>query len=179
MGYENELSLFGEAGARVSRIVSRYSDALISAPVLKDHDLCGLSGCMKNLFGAIHNPNKMHPDNCDPYIADCFSLPEFSSRTRLFICDATLAQYHGGPGYKPAHAWKFAGVIVSSVAQDSPAARAGLRPGDLIVAVNNVEVQNAKQFNDLVAKLDPKRNVALLVRRGDQSTFVIIKPTDR
>jgi serine protease Do len=68
-------------------------------------------------------------------------------------------------------------VQVDSV--DGAAARAGLRPGDLIVAVNNVEVQNAKQFNDLVAKLDPKRNVALLVRRGDQSTFVIIKPTDR
>jgi len=68
-------------------------------------------------------------------------------------------------------------VQVESV--DGPAARAGLRAGDLIVAVNNVEVQNAKQFNDLVAKLDPKRNVALLVRRGDQSTFVIIKPSDR
>lgn len=68
-------------------------------------------------------------------------------------------------------------VQVDSV--DGAAARAGLRPGDLIVAVNNVEVQNAKQFNDLVAKLDPKRNVALLVRRGDQSTFVIIKPSDR
>ncbi|MEW5879843.1 MAG: DegQ family serine endoprotease [Pseudomonadota bacterium] len=68
-------------------------------------------------------------------------------------------------------------VQVDSV--DGAAARAGLRAGDLIVAVNNVEVQNAKQFNDLVAKLDPKRNVALLVRRGDQSTFVIIKPSDR
>lgn len=68
-------------------------------------------------------------------------------------------------------------VQVESV--DGAAARAGLRTGDLIVAVNNVEVQNARQFNDLVAKLDPKRNVALLVRRGDQSTFVIIKPSDR
>ncbi|MFN3566059.1 MAG: DegQ family serine endoprotease [Burkholderiaceae bacterium] len=68
-------------------------------------------------------------------------------------------------------------VQVDSV--DGAAARAGLRPGDLIVSVNNVEVQNAKQFNDLVAKLDPKRNVALLVRRGDQSTFVIVKPSDR
>jgi serine protease Do len=68
-------------------------------------------------------------------------------------------------------------VQVESV--DGAAARAGLRPGDLIVAVNNVEVHNARQFNELVAKLDPKRNVALLVRRGDQSTFVIIKPSDR
>jgi serine protease Do len=62
---------------------------------------------------------------------------------------------------------------------DGAAARAGLRAGDLIVAVNNVEVHNVRQFNDLISKLDPKRNVALLVRRGDQSTFVIIKPSDR
>jgi serine protease Do len=68
-------------------------------------------------------------------------------------------------------------VQVESV--DGAAARAGVRAGDLIVSVNNVEVQNARQFNDLVARLDPKRNVALLVRRGDQSTFVIIKPSDR
>ncbi len=68
-------------------------------------------------------------------------------------------------------------VQVESV--DGAAARAGVRAGDLIVAVNNVEVQNSRQFNDLVAKLDPKRNVALLVRRGDQSTFLIVKPSDR
>jgi serine protease Do len=62
---------------------------------------------------------------------------------------------------------------------DGPAARVGLRQGDVIVAVNNVEVQNAKQFNDFVAKLDPKRNVVLLVRRGEQSNFIIIRPQDR
>jgi serine protease Do len=64
-------------------------------------------------------------------------------------------------------------------AVDGPAARAGVRPADLIVALNNVDVVNVKQFNDLVAKLDPKRNAALLVRRGDQATFVIIRPSDR
>lgn len=62
---------------------------------------------------------------------------------------------------------------------EGPSARVGLRQGDLIVAVNNVEVQNAKQFNDFVAKVDPKRNVVLLVRRGEQSNFIIIRPQDR
>jgi serine protease Do len=68
-------------------------------------------------------------------------------------------------------------VQVDSV--DGAAGRAGVRAGDLIVAVNNVEVQNVRQFNEFVAKLDPKRMVTLLVRRGDQSTFVIIRPSDR
>ena len=64
-------------------------------------------------------------------------------------------------------------------AVDGAAARAGLRQGDLIVALNNVEVANARQFNDAVAKLDPKRNVVLLVRRGEQSNFIVIRPQDR
>ena len=68
-------------------------------------------------------------------------------------------------------------VQVDSV--DGAAARVGLRQGDIIAAVNNVEVQNARQFNEFVAKLDPKRNVLLLVRRGEQSNFVIIRPQDR
>jgi serine protease Do len=69
------------------------------------------------------------------------------------------------------------GVQVDAV--DGPGARAGLRPGDVIVALNNIEVGNARQFNEAVAKLDAKRNVVLLVRRGDRSQFIIIRPQDR
>jgi serine protease Do len=65
------------------------------------------------------------------------------------------------------------GVQVDGV--DGLAAAAGLRPGDVITQLNNVEVQNARQFNDAVAKLDPKKDVAVLVRRGDASRFVIIR----
>jgi methionine-S-sulfoxide reductase len=68
-------------------------------------------------------------------------------------------------------------VRVDSV--DGAAARVGVQVGDLILAVNNVEVQNAKQFNDFVSKLDVKRNVVLLIRRGEQSNFIVIRPQDR
>ena len=68
-------------------------------------------------------------------------------------------------------------VQVDSV--DGAAARVGVRPGDLILAINNTEITNTKQFNDLVSKLDAKTRVLLLVRRGDQSTFLIIRPSDR
>ena len=64
-------------------------------------------------------------------------------------------------------------------AVDGPAAAAGLRAGDLVLALNNVDVVNAKQFNDQVAKLDRKKNAALLVRRGDSTQYVIIRPGDR
>jgi serine protease Do len=64
-------------------------------------------------------------------------------------------------------------------AVEGPAASAGLRAGDLILALNNADVVNARQFNEQVAKLDRKRNVALLVRRGDATQFVIVRPSDR
>ncbi|MFN9031716.1 MAG: DegQ family serine endoprotease [Betaproteobacteria bacterium] len=69
------------------------------------------------------------------------------------------------------------GVQVDAV--EGAAARVGLRQGDVIVALNNVEVANARQFNEAVAKLDPKRNVVLLVRRGERSQFIVIRPQDR
>jgi serine protease Do len=51
-----------------------------------------------------------------------------------------------------------------------------LRPGDLVLRINNTDVKDGKQFNALVAKLEPKKTVLLLVRRGDASQFVTVKP---
>jgi serine protease Do len=65
------------------------------------------------------------------------------------------------------------GVQVDSV--EGLAAAAGLRAGDLILQLNNVDVQNTRQFSETVAKLDPKRDVAVLVRRGEASRFMIVR----
>ncbi|MBC7683886.1 MAG: DegQ family serine endoprotease [Bdellovibrionales bacterium] len=67
-----------------------------------------------------------------------------------------------------------AGVMVD--ASEGVAARAGLRAGDLILQLNNVEVKDARQFNAMVAKLDPKKSVAVLVRREESSQYVVIRP---
>jgi serine protease Do len=66
------------------------------------------------------------------------------------------------------------GVIVD--ASEGPAARAGLRAGDVILRLNNNDVKDARQFNALVAKLEPKKLAVVLVRRGDASQFVPIRP---
>ena len=65
------------------------------------------------------------------------------------------------------------GVQVDAV--DGLAAGAGIRPGDIITQLNSADVQNARQFNEAVARLDPKKDVAVLVRRGEASRFVIIR----
>jgi serine protease Do len=67
-----------------------------------------------------------------------------------------------------------AGVMVD--ASEGAAARAGVRPGDLILQLNNIEVKDAKAFNAMVAKLDPKKSAALLVRRDESTQYVLVKP---
>ena len=66
------------------------------------------------------------------------------------------------------------GVIVD--ASEGAAARAGLRAGDVILRLNNSDVKDARQFSGLVAKLEPKKLAVVLVRRGDASQFVPIRP---
>ena len=66
------------------------------------------------------------------------------------------------------------GVRVESV--DGAAARAGLREGDVIQAIDNVDVTDVKQFAALAAKLDKNRPVTVLVRRGDWVNYVVIRP---
>ncbi len=67
------------------------------------------------------------------------------------------------------------GVVVD--AADGVSARAGIRAGDVITQVNVSEVKDTKQFAAVVAKLDAKKTVALLVRRGEQTQFVTLKPS--
>ena len=67
------------------------------------------------------------------------------------------------------------GVRVESA--DGAAARAGVREGDVIVTLDNVEVSDAKQFNAQAAKLDKSKAVSVMVRRGDWTNYLVIRPT--
>ena len=70
---------------------------------------------------------------------------------------------------------KIDGGVLVEVAEAS-SARAGLRAGDVLLRLNNTDIKDARQFNGLVAKLDTKKTALLLVRRGDSSQFVTVKP---
>jgi len=113
VGFTEDLFTCGSVGSRLSRILTERCDVLINLPVLKDHDGAGVSLALKNMYGVIHNPNKYHPNGCDPYIADLNMLPELRARLRLHICDATTACYEGGPAFKPEFTWRPNALIVS------------------------------------------------------------------
>ena len=66
-----------------------------------------------------------------------------------------------------------AGVLVEDV--KGAAARAGLQAGDVILAINNSEVKSIEQFNQTLGKLDTRKNLALLVRRGETTQYITIR----
>jgi serine protease Do len=66
------------------------------------------------------------------------------------------------------------GVKVDSAT--GAAARAGLREGDLILSVDNVEVATVKAFQAQIAKADKAKVINLVVRRDDVVSFVLLKP---
>ena len=67
------------------------------------------------------------------------------------------------------------GVRVDAV--DGPAARAGLREGDVILSLANTELSDSKQFATVAARVEKERNVSVLVRRGDFTSYLVIKPS--
>ena len=111
-GYEDELSSQGSAASRLSKTITRTCDAVISLPALKDHGIAGVTMALKNMFGAIHNPNKYHGNAGDPYVADVYMLVR--RKVRLTICDAIEPQYEGGPSTMPQWTWRFNGLLAAT-----------------------------------------------------------------
>jgi serine protease Do len=67
------------------------------------------------------------------------------------------------------------GLMVGDVEPGSPAAESGIRPGDVIVAVNNREVAQPSDLADEWAKArEENRPILLRVNRDGQSLFVAV-----
>ena len=66
------------------------------------------------------------------------------------------------------------GVKVVSV--DGPAARAGLKAGDVIFALSNTDVGTVNEFEGLLSKADTKKPLSVMFRRGDWAQYTLIRP---
>ena len=70
------------------------------------------------------------------------------------------------------------GVIATDVNR-GPAARAGVREGDIILKIDQVNVESAKQFRDLVEDIPDGKSVPMLVQRNGSPTFLALKIEDK
>jgi serine protease Do len=68
------------------------------------------------------------------------------------------------------------GVMIEEVAENSPAGRAGLKRGDVILTMNQVDIKSTGQINEEVAKSDKTRPVAFLVWRQGSTTYIVLRP---
>jgi S1-C subfamily serine protease len=67
------------------------------------------------------------------------------------------------------------GVLVVNVTASGPAAQAGLRPGDVIVSVDNTAVANTSDLTDALVTKNPGNTVSMGVVRGTQQMQVNVK----
>lgn len=72
-----------------------------------------------------------------------------------------------------------AGVIVTGVLQAGPAAQAGMRPGDVILQVQDKPVRTVSELLTTVASLTPGTAADFQLRRGDGEVTIKVTPTAR
>ena len=62
------------------------------------------------------------------------------------------------------------GILVEEAT--GPAAKAGIRRGDIVLAVNNQDVKSLEQFTQLMGQFEKGKIVAMLVRRGGNALYI-------
>ena len=112
--FDERLVEWGPSASRFDRVLAHELTAVISCTHLKDHGLAGASLTMKNWYGAVHNPNKLHDDGCAPYVPHLVACPIIRGKLRLNVLDGAVAQCHGGPGRAPRWAWPYGGFLAST-----------------------------------------------------------------
>ena len=71
--------------------------------------------------------------------------------------------------------FKLKGGVKVEAAADA-AARAGLREGDIILSLANVEIMSVKDFEAALGKQDKNKPLNLLFRRGEWTQYAVIRP---
>ena len=102
--------------SRYSQIVTQQVDVLINVPVLKHHEMAGVSGCLKNLaFGSVDNTRRFHakPLYCNPAIGEIVEHKVLKEKLILNIVDGLVASFDRGPTYHAESTWQYGTLFVS------------------------------------------------------------------
>ena len=71
------------------------------------------------------------------------------------------------------------GVLIAGVLQDGPAAKGGLRPGDVVLQIGDRPVKSVSELFAAVAALQPDAETVLLTQRGSEQVRVPVKVGER
>ena len=128
----------------------------ISMVVLRDTELLTLSATLGELPKSVTEADKyVNP-------AFGFTVREITYDLRLmWNLDASLK-----------------GVVVAEVKPASWSAIAGLRPGHIILKVNNIPMEGIDDFKDILEKIasEKEKDVVFFILRGKRTGFVSIRP---
>jgi uncharacterized protein (DUF362 family) len=100
-GFEDQQESCGTAKIRLSKILTRECAMVINVPILKDHDLAGMTFSMKNMYGVVDRPDHLHGNNCNPMVADLNCIAAIRQKVTLTIGDVMKCVYQGGPVFRP------------------------------------------------------------------------------
>ncbi|MCB1919820.1 MAG: DegQ family serine endoprotease [Candidatus Competibacteraceae bacterium] len=99
----------------------------------------------------------------DPKLQQTIAVPPSGGRLGLVVSELAANQQKEGAK----------GVLVKEV-NEGPAASAGIRSGDIIARLNNVEITDLDQFGKLVKELPTGRPVPILVKRDNGALFLAL-----
>jgi 2-alkenal reductase len=71
------------------------------------------------------------------------------------------------------------GVYVTDVSADSPAANAGIQPGDIITAINGEKIDESHPFEEFLFEFSPGDTIELTIMRGSEEMQVQVKLAER
>ena len=80
---------------RLSRILTDETHLTINCPILKIHNISGITGAMKNIYGMIDNPEQYHDKNLKTDMPKLYALPAIRRSISLTICDALIGIVNG------------------------------------------------------------------------------------
>ncbi|BEP47736.1 MULTISPECIES: DegQ family serine endoprotease [Variovorax] len=170
-----------KAGVREGDIITKYGDKLIETPSDLSRSVASTKPGARNTLTVFRNGSTRE---LSVTVAEGDPEAKPSSKRQ---------PEREEPQAKPSAAGKALGLVVSDLtdaqkkelkmrggvrieAASDGAARAGLREGDVILAVGNIEVSSVKEFETAVAKADKGKPLSVLFRRGEWAQYALIRP---